>query len=229
MQEPRRRLGPRSLLWPGLLGPRRAPSCILARVLRLLKHARRPATLLATAAVAAVPLAACGSSKPQTGTVSPTSYIGQLCTSTASWLQGIEARSSTIESELTAAHVTPQNGKRILETLVSTAVSDTESVVTALRTAGVPEVKNGKHISEVVVTSFEGIGSRLAGLQSQIAAMPTDNPAAFQHAAKGIREEVREAPLRLGIGVAGVNSPELEKAASESAVCKSVGARAKSS
>lgn len=178
------------------------------------------------AAVAAVPLAACGGSNSKSGTVSANSYIGQLCSATASWLRGIEAKTSALEGEL-GPNVTPAEKKRVLEALVSTAVSDTESVVTALRTAGVPEVNNGKHISDLVVSSFEGISGRLAGLQTQVASLPTNNPVAFQEQAKKIREQVREAPLRLGIGVAGVNSPELEKAASESSVCKSVGARAK--
>ena len=186
---------------------------------------RRPAILLATASVAAVPLTACGGGS-NSGTISATSYIGTLCTSTASWLRGIEARTGALEGEL-APNVSPAEKKRVLESLVSTAVSDTESVVTSLRTAGVPQVNNGKHISDLVVSSFEGISGRLAGLQSQIASLPTNDPAAFDEQAKKIREQVREAPLRLGIGVAGVNSPELEKAASESAVCKSVGARAK--
>ena len=188
---------------------------------------RRPAVLLATAAVVAVPLSACGGGSTNSGTVSATSYIGTLCTSTASWLRGIEARTGALEGEL-GPNVSTVEKKRVLESLVSTAVSDTESVVTALRTAGVPEVNNGKHISNLVVSSFEGISGRLAGLQSQVASLPTNDPAAFQEQAKKIREQVREAPLRLGIGVAGVNSPELEKAASESTVCKSVGARAKS-
>jgi hypothetical protein len=193
----------------------------------MLNRGRRPAVLLATAAVAAVPLAACGGGSSKSGTVSASSYVGQLCISAASWLKGMEAKTSSLEGEL-GSNVTPTEKKRVLESLVSTAVADTEAVVNALRTAGVPEVNNGKHISELVVSSFEGISSRLAGLQSQVASLPTNDPAAFEEQAKKIREQVREAPLRLGIGVAGVNSPELEKAASESAVCKSVGAHTKS-
>jgi hypothetical protein len=191
-------------------------------------RSRRPAILLAIAVVVPIPLAACGSTSKQSGTVSASSYIAQLCSSTASWLRGIEARAAALESEL-GPNVSTVQGKRILESLVDTAVSDTESVVTALRTAGVPEVKNGKNISHVVLTSFEGTASHIGELQSQVANLPTNDPVAMKATAKKIREEVREAPLRLGIGVAGVNSPELEKAASESSVCKSVGARAKGS
>lgn len=182
--------------------------------------------LLATAAVAATPLAACGGSSNSNGTVSAVSYMSQLCNSAASWLRSIESRTTSLEGELSRA--TPAEGKRVLESLLSTSVSDTESVVTSLRTAGVPDVNNGKKISDLVISSFEGVTTRLGSLQSQVANAPTHDPAAFQASAKTIREHVREAPLRLGIGLAGVNSPELEKAASESSVCKSVGAHAKS-
>jgi hypothetical protein len=193
---------------------------------RILDSGRRPLVLLATAALAAVPLAACGGSKNEGGTISAVSYMSQLCNSAASWLRTIETHTRALEAEL--GHATPAEGKRVLETLLSNSVSDTQSVVNALRTAGVPKVSNGKHISELVVSSFEDANGRLGGLQSQVASVPTNNPAAFQAAARKIREQIREAPLRLGIGLAGVNSKELEKAASESPVCKSVGARPKS-
>jgi hypothetical protein len=177
------------------------------------------------AAIVAGALAGCGSSSNHSGTVSASSYIGQLCTSTAGWLKGIEHHNATLENEL--AGVSPAQGKHALEMLITNSVSDTENVVTALRVAGVPDVNNGKKISQTVVSSFEGISNRLASLQAQVAAIPTNNTAAYVAATKKIRETVREAPLRLGLGVASVNSPELEKAASESAVCKSVGARSK--
>jgi hypothetical protein len=189
---------------------------------------RRPATLLTLVAVVAGSLAGCGGKSSPQGTVPASTYIGQLCTSAASWFRGLEAHTSALEAEL-GPRVTPAEGKRVVESLVSTAVSDTESVVTSLRSAGVPDVNNGKRISSTVLTSFEGITTRLAGLQAQAAALPTNNPAAFHTEAMKIRETIREAPLRLGIGISGVNSPELEKAASESNVCKSVGARAKTS
>jgi hypothetical protein len=177
------------------------------------------------AAIVAGSLAGCGSSGSSTGTVSASSYIGQLCTSTASWLKQLEHHNATLESEL--GGVPPAQGKRVLESLITNSVSGTENVVTSLRTAGVPDVNNGKKISQTVVASFEGISNRLASLQPQVAAIPTNDTAAYDAATKKIREAVREAPLRLGLGVAAVNSPELEKAASESAVCKSVGARSK--
>jgi hypothetical protein len=175
-------------------------------------------------------LAGCGSSSSSSsaGTVPASNYIGQLCTSAASWFRGIEAHTSSLEGEL-GGHATPAESKRAVESLVSSAVSDTESVVTALRTAGVPDVHEGKKISGLVLSSFEGITTHLAGLQSQVAGLPTNNPPAFHSEALKIRESVREAPLRLGVGIAGVNSPELQKAAAESNVCKSVGARAKTS
>jgi hypothetical protein len=173
-------------------------------------------------------LAGCGGSSSSAGTVPASNYIGQLCTSAASWIRGIQAHTSSLEGELGGSATTAE-GKRAVESLVISAVSDSESVVSAMRTAGVPDVHEGKKISGLVLSSFEGITTHLAGLQSQVAGLSTANPATFHSEAMKIREQVREAPLRLGVGIAGVNSPELQKAAAESNVCKSVGARAKTS
>jgi hypothetical protein len=186
---------------------------------------RRSAILLAIAATAVGLLAGCGSSNKKAGTVSASSYVGQLCTSAAAWLHSIQARTGSLETEI--ASTSAAQGKRLLEAAVTGAVADTQTVVSSMRAAGVPKVNNGQQIATTVVSSFEGVTSRLAGLQPQIAGMPS-NPVAFQAAVKRINGAVREAPLRLGLGVAAINSPELDKAASESAICKSVGARSKS-
>jgi hypothetical protein len=194
-------------------------------VVHLLHNSRRSAILLAIAVGGAGLLAGCGGSSSKKGTVPASAYVGQLCTSASTWLKGIEARTSTFEGEL--AHATPAEGKRVLESLVSSAVADTETVVSSMRAAGVPDVNNGQHISAQVVSSFEGITSKLAALQPQVAALNTSS-GELHEAAKHIGGSVREAPLRLGIGLAGLTSPELEKAAAESSICKSVGARSKS-
>jgi hypothetical protein len=195
-------------------------------VVHLLYNPRRSAILLAIAVSGAGLLAGCGSSNSKSGTVSASQYVGQLCTSAATWLKGIEARTSTFENEI-GPHTSPAEAKRVLESLVSSAVADTQTVVSSMRAAGVPEVNNGQHISSTVISSFEGITSKLAALQTQVAGLNT-GPSQVHEAARSIGGSVREAPLRLGIGLAGVTSPELEKAAAESSICKSVGAKAKS-
>jgi hypothetical protein len=137
----------------------------------------------------------------------------------ASWLRGIEAKTGTLEREL-GPQVTPAQGKRVVESLVATAISDTESVVTTLHAVGIPEVKDGKQISNLVVSSFEWISNYLAGLHSEIAALPTNNPAAFRAQAKKIREQVREAPVRglvRGTGFSG--DAKLRRAAAKSQAC----------
>ncbi len=192
---------------------------------------RGAAGLLATAALGATLLAGCGgsSSKKEGGTVSASAYVSQVCSSLASWYNGIQERGSKIESQL-GPHTTSQQGKTVLESFVSTSVADTEGVINALRSAGTPAVSNGAKVAAGLIGAFEHARGTFEGLQSRVAHMSSlSDHAVLEEEAKRIRNSVQTAPLTLATGVASVTSPELDKAASESQTCKSVGAHAKPS
>ncbi len=176
-------------------------------------------------------LAGCGGSgsKPEGGSVSAAAYVGQVCTSLASWYNGIQKRAAKIEGEI-GPHTTPDQGKTILESFVSTSVADTEGVVNALRSAGTPDVANGQKVAAGLVSAFKGAQGTFEGLQSRVGHLSSfSNHAALEEEAKHIRNSVQTAPLTLATGVASVSSPELDKAAAESRTCKGVGAKAKPS
>ncbi len=177
-------------------------------------------------------LAGCGGSsskKPEGGSVSAATYVGQVCTSLASWYNGIQKRASQIEGEI-GPHTTPSQGKTILEGFVSTSVAETEGVVNALRSAGTPDVANGQKVASGLVSAFERAQGTFEGLQSRVGHLSSlSNHAVLEEESKRIRNSVQTAPLTLATGVASVSSPELDKAAAESQTCKGVGAQPKPS
>lgn len=186
----------------------------------------RTGTLLGVIA-SVILIAGCGSSETKSGTVSASAYAGQVCTSVASWLHNIQSRAGALEGEL-GKQTAPATSKRALEGFIAVALADTESAASALRGAGIPQVANGQKIATTLVAAFERAHATLAQLKSKTAALSTKSASVFASEAKQIASSVQALPLTLGSGVAGLNSPELNKAAAESATCKSVGARAKS-
>jgi hypothetical protein len=193
---------------------------------------RGSAGLLAVAVFSAAVLVGCGSSgsKPEGGgSVSAAAYVGQVCTSLASWYNGIQSRGSKIESEI-GPHTTPQQSRTVLESFISTSVADTESVVNSLRSAGTPDVANGQKVADGLVSAFEKAKFTFEGLQSRVAHMSSlSDHATLEEEAKRIRNSVEAAPLTLATGVASVSSAELNKAAAESNTCKNVGGHSKPS
>jgi hypothetical protein len=179
---------------------------------------------LAIGLLALALIVGCGGSKKR-GTVSASVYVGQVCYSVATWLQSLHSRGETLNTQLSST--APPQGKRDLENFVGLSVTDTGTVVDALRGVGAPDVSNGQKIAGDLVTSFESAKGSLARTQTEAALVATSNAKAFEAAAKQIGKSVRDVPITLASGLAAVSSPELDKAASESPVCKSVGAHVK--
>jgi hypothetical protein len=196
--------------------------------------AMRPRSPLAFIAVGAIVLGTLGAlegcgggGSSNGGTVSASSYAGQVCTSLAGWLRDIQRRANKLEGEV-GTHASPAQGKAVLERFMSVAVADTENATNALRGAGVPDVKNGRKISTALVEAFERAEHTLKGMQASVASLPSNSASALQAEAKHITNGVQTLPVELTSGLSGLSSKELDKAAAESPACRSVNAKPKS-
>ncbi|MDE3069758.1 MAG: hypothetical protein KGJ43_03425 [Acidobacteriota bacterium] len=198
---------------------------MLAEMLSGGRAGHRVSALTATGMVALL-VGGCGGSSKSPGTVSASSYMGQVCTSVASWVHAVQSRAAELERQV-AAKPNAAGAKKELEAFVGATIADTETAVNALRSAGVPNVANGKKIASALLGAFERAGATLKSLKPKVAALSATDTAAVQVEAKRVGGTVQALPLDLGTGLAGVNSSELDKAASESDACKRVGARGK--
>jgi|GEM_PF-2909805 len=178
----------------------------------------------AALAAIAIVVAGCGSSSHKSGTVSPTSYVGAVCTTIASWYSEIASRAHQLETAI-GPRRTPSEAKRQLESYLSLVRASTETATSALRAAGIPKVSNGQRIATGVVNSFERATAELQTVQSRLAATKPTNATALRNEAHQLGATINDLPLTVSSGFASVNTPELDKAAGESAACKRVGAR----
>jgi hypothetical protein len=183
---------------------------------------RGPAALLAIGVL--VVIAGCGGSKKNApGTVSATSYVGQVCTSLSSWFRDTDSRIAELEGEVRAT--TPQRGKQILESSLAISISDSQTAISALQAAGSPDVANGQKIAALLIEALERNQAMLRSLQPEVAALNANDAAAVNAAATHVSKSTREGLSTLASGQAAVNSPELAKAAAAIQTCKSVGER----
>jgi hypothetical protein len=180
-------------------------------------RARIASAALALAAVLLV--SACGGSgKARTA---PASYVSQVCSSVGAWLGGIQSSSAKMSAQL-KSDSTPADAKRALESLVGSAVADSERVVASLRAAGVPDVSNGATISAHLVAAFQHATTELRALQSQVRSLPT-SPSAFRAGAHTLSASLQSSLSGIGSGLQGLHSPALEQAAGQSAACRNLG------
>lgn len=180
-------------------------------------HSHKLLSALATVAIAAV-LAGCGSSGSG---VSTGAYVKSICMAVGPWEQDIQARSSALDvSKITNA----AQGKTALQGFLTGAVADTDRALTHIKSAGTPNVSNGKQISTAMVSAFTMLKATLSQAATQAGSLPTSSPEAFKTAAEALGNDVRTSMGNIGSSLSGLNNADLQKAAAKESACKSLGA-----
>jgi hypothetical protein len=182
-----------------------------------------PKAALAVLALSALLITACGGDK-KTTTVTPSSFVSQVCTSVGTWQRSIASGSNELDHRLGAA-TSAADAKRALEELVAAWVVNSETVVARLRAAGVPAVKDGETISAALVNTFEKARADLQSLEGQVKSLPTGG-SALRVAATRLSTSLQGSLANIGVGLQGLHSEELRKAAEQSAACQSLGSTA---
>ncbi len=176
-------------------------------------------TLLLASLVITLAISACGGSS--SSGVSAESYVKNVCTAVRNWATDIAARSNALN---VASIKNASQGKTAIQGFFTAAVSDTTTVVAKLKSAGTPNVNNGKKISSALVSSFGQIQSALTTGESQANALPTTNPLAFKTAGQALANTVRSSLANIGSSLNGLKSPQLQTAAKKEPACSTVGA-----
>jgi hypothetical protein len=176
-------------------------------------------TLLLASMVITLAVSACGGSS--SSGVSAAAYVKSVCTAVRSWANDIAARSNALN---VTSIKSAAEGKTAIQGFFEAAVADTTTVVSKLKSAGTPNVNNGKQISTALVNSFAQIETALSSGKTQAAALPTNNPQAFKTAGQTLANSVRSSLANIGSSLNGLKSPELQAAASKEPACSTVGA-----
>jgi hypothetical protein len=172
---------------------------------------------LATVAVA-VSLAACGGGGGSG--VSAGDYAKSICNAIGPFEKDVASRSSALNlSNITSA----TQGKKALQDFLAAIVADTDQAVNKLKSAGTPNVNNGKKISQAIVSAFSQVKGALTQAKTQAGTLPTTDPTAFKTAAQTLGTGIRTSMSNIGASLTNLKSPDLENAAKKEPACSSLG------
>jgi hypothetical protein len=177
--------------------------------------------ILAMLAITGV-LAGCGGSSSGSSGVAPTAYVKSVCTAVGPFEKDVVSRSSALD--LTTINNATQ-GKSALQSFLNAVATDTDKALAQLKSAGMPDVKNGKAIAGAIVNAFSQLNRTMTQAVKQAAALPTDSPTAFKAAAQKLGGTVRSSMTNIGTNLQSstLKSPSLEQAAAKESSCKSLG------
>ena len=168
--------------------------------------------MLLTAALCA----ACGSSGSPSK-VSASTYVGSVCSAITPLEKDVVNRSSALNGA-TAANAT--QAKKALQGFLVAVESDSTNALTKIQAAGTPDISNGKAVAGTIVKAFTQVRDAMKVALTKSDSLPTDSPSSFRTAAQALGASVKSSLN--SIDSSGFSNPDIEKAASSQAACKSL-------
>jgi hypothetical protein len=174
---------------------------------------------LAALALITFALAGCGGSG--SSTVTPRAYVSAVCKAVGPFETDVVNRSSALNLTTISS---PKQGKVALQGFLSAISDDTKHALAKLKTAGTPDVKNGKQIATAIVNAFAQLNTTMTQAVKQASTLPTNSAPAFKGAAQSLGNTVRTSMSKIGTNLQSgtLKSPALEQAAAKDPACKAL-------
>jgi hypothetical protein len=168
-----------------------------------------------------VVVAACGgSSGPQT--VSVAAWVKSFCSAVQPFEQSVVNRSNAFSARTFQSTVAK---RQAFAQYLASIASDTSRASQQVEGAGVPGIKNGKPISQAIVTAFSQAEKAMTKAANQAKSLPVSSPQAFTAGAQQLVATVRSSMSNIGSNLQSgtLKSPALEQAAARESSCQSLG------
>lgn len=123
--------------------------------------------------------------------VPPKQYGHAVCTAVSEWETNLKSAEKALESDLSGTSNLVA-AKDALTSFVDTAVQETDAVLTEIRQAGVPEIKNGNRIARLIETGFTDIRSVFARAQDSSRQLSTTDRAQFVASASDVGKTIEQ-------------------------------------
>jgi hypothetical protein len=172
-----------------------------------------------SAAALALSLAACGGSG--SSGVSPAAYVKSVCEAIGPFEKTVQSRSQALNLSKPQSAA---DGKKALQGFLTAVASDTDQAVSKLKSAGTPNVTNGKQVEQGIVNAFTQLKAALTAAAAKAGSLPTSSPAAFQAGAQALGASVQASIGGIGTSLGNLKSADLEAAAKKEPACQSLGA-----
>jgi translation initiation factor 2 alpha subunit (eIF-2alpha) len=139
------------------------------------------ARLVALACIAALMWSASASASTAAKTVSPSAYIHSFCSALRSFESALKSARVTLRSELSSSTSLDQVKGHLVDHLGSLS-SSADTLIAAVRKAGVPKVKNGAKLAASVLSVMVKIKSTFVRSRTEAENLSTDDPNKFSTA-----------------------------------------------
>ncbi|MFN2544677.1 MAG: hypothetical protein ABR600_08935 [Actinomycetota bacterium] len=160
----------------------------------------------------------CGGGRPP---VRAGVYADRVCSATADWLRKVQLRAGTVADAVSPA-TTPAEGREVLRRYVDAVVSETRTVVAAVRDAGEPDVADGAAIAEHLVGALEAARGALEAAEKEVASLPTSSRTAFTAAAQALALRIGTRVGEVAVALHRLSSTALDRAFEASRPCRSI-------
>ncbi len=145
-------------------------------------------------------------------------YVSTLCTEMQNWLTKLQEGQAQVQQTVQPG-ASPAEGQAALATFFDSAVTATDELITAIESAGVPDVEGGEEISQDIVAKFEDAKAALESARAQVDMLPTDDRQAFARASQELGATVQTQLESIGDALSSLSQPELDEAAAQEPAC----------
>ena len=168
--------------------------------------------------------AACGGG----GGVDAATWVRSVCSSLADWRGELDTRTGSLQDEIGGLARGDFEGLQgVMLRYIDDVISSTETTVSKLEEAGVPDVEDGREAADVIVGGIDQARSIFADARDRIADLDPGAPRAFATALQEIGTSVQEGGQEVQsalqeAGNRGLGGPELDEAFSNEPACSAV-------
>ena len=100
-------------------------------------------------------------------------YAAAICNSSNSWYYEVH-QDLRKEKKALSHGITPSQGRSIDRSLLDHMVSSTEEMISAIKTAGIPEVPHGSAVASRIVSGLEASQTALRSDRNDVDRLPTE-------------------------------------------------------
>ena len=169
-----------------------------------------------------VALTACSGGGGSSTPVSPTDYMGAVCSHVQTWITDIRQGFQQLQ-EAARPGTAPDKGKDLLRSFFDRAVSDTDAMISGIEDAGTPAVQSGQAVASSLISQLQRARAALDTARKAVDTLPTSSQSAFQQAANSLGSQIQSNMSGIGTAISALHSPELEQAAKKAPDCTSLG------
>ncbi len=162
-------------------------------------------------------------SGPASSATTAREYVKGVCGAITTWQQAIQSRASALQSNA-ASLVDPSTGKQALAGFFDGVIADTDSMLSAIKDLGTPDVANGAADSAAFLDALTKVRDAFQHARDKIDQLPTNSAIAFQNGAQQLVSSMSTEIKAAGTSLSNLNNPELEIASKAEPACSSLNA-----